>query len=206
MKWFKKLRRAIQKRRKGEHHKSARPNESIHERPPPSTDDTTSLRNRLLSVPQELHDKIFSLTFTADTNTRLITSTYRPPSALHVNRLTRQTFSKSYFSAPAIFHVENEAILGKWARAFEQQVFTQISKIELPCDYLHRLDEALYEAKIEEVSMRAVFRLPYSRASGVVVQRMGELVRKLVLVNSETKNFGVCLPGSCEGEACRGKG
>lgn len=60
---------------------------------------TRSLREDLQTLPQELWDEIYDLTFSGKSiNTVRVDSTYRPPALLRVNRSTRSEFANHYYS------------------------------------------------------------------------------------------------------------
>jgi hypothetical protein len=51
----------------------------------------------LQSLPQELFDEIFKLTFTHNADQIFLTKDYRPPSQLQVSHQTRKDFIRSYY-------------------------------------------------------------------------------------------------------------
>ncbi|GIZ41108.1 hypothetical protein CKM354_000442400 [Cercospora kikuchii] len=90
--------------------------------------DSLELRSHLESLPQELYDYIYDLTFTADAKVRVyarnhqiwlleldwlseayseqvVTINEKPPHLLHVDRSSRTKFAASYFGGASIFVV-----------------------------------------------------------------------------------------------------
>ncbi|KAK4494305.1 hypothetical protein PRZ48_014603 [Zasmidium cellare] len=95
-----------------------------------SDNHTASLRNRLESLPQELYDEIFALTFTADSDTYEVTNAYRFPVQLHVSRAIRQQFSESYFKNR--FHVITFGVLREWLKCLDGAAYALLQDVSMP--------------------------------------------------------------------------
>ena len=79
------------------------------------------LKSRLYSLPQELFDEIFDLTFTIDKNSvTFIDASYKPPSILQVNRATRNLTSRAYYQTT--FKSRDSMLLAKWSEPILKQI------------------------------------------------------------------------------------
>lgn len=96
-----------------------------------TSSNPTSLRQRLENLPQELYDKIFALTFTAQACTREVTFSYLPPTLLQVNRTSRQHFTKAYYGNDATFRFADWDLLVKWLLSLTEQSEALVDRIEL---------------------------------------------------------------------------
>jgi len=80
--------------------------------------DAATLAAGLLTLPQELKDIIYDLTFTTSPPlTRYINKTYKPPLLLQVNRASRHLFAQSYYSTTLVFECADIKFLGAWFRS-----------------------------------------------------------------------------------------
>ncbi|KAK1061286.1 hypothetical protein LTR74_011170 [Friedmanniomyces endolithicus] len=80
--------------------------------------DADTLATGLLSLPQELRDIIYDLTFTTSSPPiRYINTTYKPPDLLQVNTTSRQLFAQSYYSTTILFECADSKLLGTWFRS-----------------------------------------------------------------------------------------
>lgn len=64
------------------------------------------LRTRLETLPQELYDEIFDLTFAPDSGQILVTQGYKFPVQLHVSSQTRKDFIKRYYGEARFLALE----------------------------------------------------------------------------------------------------
>lgn len=72
----------------------------------PETSETNSLIERVQSLPSELYEEIYNLTFTVNTETCYVDKAYRPPGILQVNKnwrsaLRQRYYDKTIFRIPA---------------------------------------------------------------------------------------------------------
>lgn len=97
------------------------------------------LRRRLFTLPQELHDAVYDLVFTAQPGERVITPTTKPPSELQVSRATRAKYAQSYYGNGSSFcfpHYIYDAdwpnaddYFTYWARCVDKQHKPMIAKL-----------------------------------------------------------------------------
>lgn len=59
---------------------------------------TTSLRDRIQSLPQELYDMVYDLTFKLPSGAIDVHKNYKLPFQLHINRAIREDCAQRYFS------------------------------------------------------------------------------------------------------------
>lgn len=83
------------------------------------------LQTGLQTLPQELYDQIFALTFTINAESVVINEHYKPPSQLQVCSRTRKNLMKSYYrnrSWQALGEYRNgqagPSIMGPWVSAW----------------------------------------------------------------------------------------
>lgn len=102
--------------------------------------DTIRLACRVQSLPQELQDQIFDMTFaTFLPHTVDITAACRPPSILQVNRRTREPLATQYYTRTT-FQLGNSdepchpSVLAQWLGS-------------LTCSHLHQLNAVHYFAQ-----------------------------------------------------------
>jgi len=80
--------------------------------------DVDTLAAGLLTLPQELRDVIYDLTFTTSPPlTRYINTTYKPPNLLQVTKASRQLFAQSYYSTTILFECADSKLLSAWFRS-----------------------------------------------------------------------------------------
>lgn len=93
---------------------------------------TKSLAALVQSLPQELYDEIYDLTFTADDEPRVIYKDYTPPHLLHVDSASRAKYARSYygsstFKLPLVFGE-------KWVRSVQASHFDMICEFAVSRD------------------------------------------------------------------------
>lgn len=155
---------------------------------------STSLKQRLESLPQELSNEIYNLTFTADPGVREITKTYLPPHLLRVDRASRALFGASYYGNDAVFRISGEDydsrmdVLDRFVKVFEPRV----QHIELLCDYLDGNDDSVHKelcrALHHAIARCAVLKL-FDKFGDLETidlyhRRLHQLEKKLTLVDS----------------------
>lgn len=115
-----------------------------------------NLANRVQSLPQEIFDKIYLQVFThSDPGERvLVTSSYKPPTLLAVDRATREAFAENYFSRN-IFVLEisrpmyeMSATGKKWLRSLSTKHSAHIREVRTAVYYTHRAFTAAAEEEL----------------------------------------------------------
>ncbi|KAK0804425.1 hypothetical protein B0A54_08752 [Friedmanniomyces endolithicus] len=80
--------------------------------------DADTLAAGLLTLPQELRDIIYDLTFTTSSPPiRYIYTAYKPPHLLQVNQASRHLFTQSYYSTTILFECADGRLLSAWFRS-----------------------------------------------------------------------------------------
>ncbi|PPJ56666.1 hypothetical protein CBER1_01819 [Cercospora berteroae] len=105
-------------------------------------DETTSLRERLESLSQELYNIIYDLTSVAPLEVVYVDKGYRPPHVLHVDRKSRKDFVPSYYRNTTFFFTDEE-VFNKWIaplKYFPPYAFrTRYLAIDMPGSLRDRL-------------------------------------------------------------------
>lgn len=89
------------------------------------------------SLPQELYDEIYDLTFTADDEPRVINKDYKPPHLLYVDRASRTKYVKSYYGNGTF--MLPPAFGQTWARSVPATHFDMICNFNLNPDTYKRV-------------------------------------------------------------------
>ena len=84
-----------------------------------------TLGNLVQSLPREIFDDIYDLTFTASPDNHIINEAYEPPNCLQVSQDTREAFAKSYYEEGSTFLVKSH----KWARSLEKRHAKMLTSI-----------------------------------------------------------------------------
>lgn len=90
--------------------------------------DLSSIKDRLETLPPEIYNHIFDLTFTLLAGIHDITINYRPPSCLQINKSIRSKAMKSYYNESRF--LVHGGIIFQWLRS-------------LPVAYIGRVHEVL---------------------------------------------------------------
>ncbi|TKA76269.1 hypothetical protein B0A55_01847 [Friedmanniomyces simplex] len=86
----------------------------------------------LLTLPQELRDLIYDLTFTTPEPTiRYIPPTYHLPTLLQIDKTSRQLFAQLYYSTSPVFECSDSLTMRAWFRSLTPEHQDQISAIRL---------------------------------------------------------------------------
>lgn len=100
--------------------------------------DPEQLATLVQSLPQELYDQVFSLTFTSipTINPIIITKSYKPPSCLQVSRDTRATFAAAYypnnrFDFEHKYTFPDAELAGKWLASLSRSHFEHLEMVVL---------------------------------------------------------------------------
>lgn len=94
------------------------------------SEDSDDLIYLAQSLPRELYDEVFRLTFTTPTNTPIVIGRgYTPPSTLSVNHTTRVKALQSYYSV-SIFHFSDRSSLLQWLLSLQRAQRQQICRID----------------------------------------------------------------------------
>lgn len=72
------------------------------------------LATRVQGLPLELYNEIYELAFTPSSGTVIITSDYKPPRPLQVNKELRKKFATAYYGANRDFVFNNTRLLHSW--------------------------------------------------------------------------------------------
>ena len=86
------------------------------------------LQKRFDSLPPELRNMISDYTFCASSALQHITTGYKPPSALQVSSVTRETFAASYYELTT-FKASAQGLLRGWLLSLLPQHYAQIKTI-----------------------------------------------------------------------------
>lgn len=98
----------------------------------PPTLTATKLQAGVESLPQELYDQVFELTFTSQPeNHHIKIGVYKPPAELQVNRATRKTFAQDYYGRDTTWSYENPDVMVLWLRSLEDQTLKMLYDAEL---------------------------------------------------------------------------
>lgn len=97
------------------------------------------LRAALVKLPQELYDEIETLTFAYDGSSRVLSSKWKPPVQLQINREIRRRFTKEFYgaqepwTAPLDDLEEFYLLLNRWLiywpRALSEEALSSLSKL-----------------------------------------------------------------------------
>lgn len=91
------------------------------------------LEQHLTTLPAELYDYIFRLSFSANSAIRIITPAYRPPAILQVSQATRHNVAQEYYCQESIFLFNNHEVCLKWL-------------LSLPADHIRMLGHVRCES------------------------------------------------------------
>ena len=100
-----------------------------------STDTTTAdaLAQSVQDLPPELYNMIFDLVFTPDPTKVLITTDYKPPHLLTVNRHSRQLFASRYYRSSEGFRFTDEDLPLNWITKLSNAHVRALGSIEIAC-------------------------------------------------------------------------
>ncbi|KAK4617917.1 hypothetical protein CLAFUW4_11807 [Fulvia fulva] len=92
------------------------------------------LNHLLGTLPQELYDEIYTLTFTPSSHTHAFSTSWQPPHLLHVDRASRALFAEKYFGTASTFTSRTSAVihfvtLAKWLSRLDPKHLELISSI-----------------------------------------------------------------------------
>lgn len=92
--------------------------------------DTGRLATRVQSLPPELFDEIYALTFTPTSDTVVITKKYRPPKLLQVDRASRNLFAEHYY-AQTKFTATDMDVVVHWLRSLRDEHLKLLTDVRL---------------------------------------------------------------------------
>lgn len=144
------------------------------------------LGHLMQSLPQELYDTIYDLTFTFDIGEVIIDSTYRTPSRLRVDRNSRELFAKQYYRDNTFYcHERNTNALVSWLQslphvhiAYIQRIHYDISPSPSQLDSWRDVERRAYGDYIKLMELRQ-YTPPYT-----IYRRPGDTDRFFVRVRT----------------------
>lgn len=128
-------------------------------------DKITSLRDLMQSLPQELYDEIYNLTFTANQKVLYVTRTYRPPHLTRIDHNSRTKFVASYYRNTTFLFTRRRTFR-RWKRALAHMSNTAFHKLYVAIVPQNR---SWYEGEPESLCPELGIRLEYIEAEGIMV-------------------------------------
>ncbi|CAK1358073.1 uncharacterized protein RHO25_007843 [Cercospora beticola] len=127
-------------------------------------DKTTSLRELMQSLPQELYDEIYNLTFTANQKVLYVTRTYHPPHLTRIDHNSRTKFVASYYRNTTFLFTRRRTFRS-WKRALAHFPDTAFHKLYLAIVPQNR---SWYAGEPESLCPELGIRLEYIEAEGIM--------------------------------------
>lgn len=128
-------------------------------------DKTTSLRDLMQSLPQELYNEIYNMTFTANQKVLYVTRTYCPPHLTRIDHNSRTKFVASYYRNTTFLFTRRRTFR-RWKQALAHVSNTAFHKLYLAIVPPNR---SWYAGEPESLCPELGIKLEYIGAEGIMV-------------------------------------